>query len=337
MKRTLCITLLAAALMLISTLALAEEKPKQVTIGYLSLVNGQLIAKNLKYHEKEMGVPIKWVLFNSSRDVNTAMASGSLDFGNVGLPPATIGIAGGLKYWGIMNANILGAVESLVVRPGINSLKDLEGKTVVAPFGSTTHYLLLRALNDAKVDLAKVKILDMAPGEAMAAYIRKDIDAAYIWEPSLGKIVAQGGKILLTSAEMGKQGALTWDVITVQPEFARKYPEFVKKFIKSELRAIDYWKKNPGESAKIVVQELGGVSEEEAHRMMAGTTLLDVSEQLAPSCLGSSSKKGQSANDIVAVGDFLLGQGRIKKGVSLEAAQDFLHPEYMEAVKAEMK
>ncbi len=77
MKRTLCITLLAAALMLISTLALAEEKPKQVTIGYLSLVNGQLIAKNLKYHEKEMGVPIKWVLFNSGRDVNTAMASGA--------------------------------------------------------------------------------------------------------------------------------------------------------------------------------------------------------------------------------------------------------------------
>jgi taurine transport system substrate-binding protein len=337
MKRTLCIALLATLMMFSPILTLAEEKPKQVTIGYLSLVNGQLITKNLKYHEKEMGVPIKWVMFNSGRDVNTAMASGSLDFGNVGLPPATIGLAGGLKYWGIMNANVLGAVESLVVRPEINSLKDLEGRSITAPFGSTTHYLLLLALREAEVDLAKVKILDMAPGEAMAAYMRGDIDAAYIWEPSLGKIVGRGGKILLTSEEMGKRGALTWDVITVQPEFARKYPGFVKKFIKSELQAIDYWKNNPEEAANIVTQELSGITVEEGRRMMAGTTLLDISEQLAPSFLGNSNQKGQSAKDIVAVSKFLLEQGRIKNDVSLEAAQDFLHPEYIEALKVEMK
>ncbi len=319
-----------------STQTIAQEKPKKVTIGYLSLVNAQLITKNLKYHEKEMGVPIKWVMFNSGRDVNTAMASGSLDFGNVGLPPTAIGIAGGLNYWGVMNANIIGAVESLVVRPEINSLKDLEGKTATAPFGSNTHYLLLLALKEAGVDITKVKILDMAPSEAIAAYIRRDIDAAYIWEPSLGKVVAQGGKILLTSEEMGKRGALTWDVITVQPEFAQKYPEFVKKFIKSELRAIDYWKKEPEKSAKIMAKELPGITEEDGRRMMAGTELLDIHQQLSPSCLGTSSQKGQTANDIVAVSEFLLEQGRIKNSVPLKAAQDFLHLEYIEAVLSDM-
>ena len=337
MKRTLWIWALVGILLLVfNQAALAESKPKEVKVGYLSLVNAQLITKNLQYHTKEMGVPVKWFRFNSGRDINTAMASGSLDFGNVGLPPSTIGVAGGLTYWGILNANVLGAVESLVARPDVKSVKDLEGRTVIAPFGSTTHYLLLKALNDANVDLKKVKILDMSSGEAVAAYMREDIDAAFIWEPSLGKIVEAGGKIILTSAEMGARGAVTWDILTVQPGFAKKYPGIVKKFIKSELRAIDYWYRQPEESAKIVAKELGGISVDDAKRMMAGTELIGMSRQLGPGFLGNSKNKGASADDMVKVGKFLLGQGRIKNPVSLKTAQDFLHPEFLEEVHAEI-
>lgn len=337
MKRTLWIWALVGILLLVfSQVAMAEGKPKIVKVGYLSLVNAQLITKNLQYHAKEMGVKVKWFRFNSGRDINTAMASGSLDFGNVGLPPSTIGVAGGLKYWGILNANVLGAVESLVARPGINSVKDLEGKTVIAPFGSTTHYLLLKALNDAGVNLKKMKILDMSSGESVAAYLRGDIDAAFIWEPSLGKVVDAGGKIILTSAEMGERGAVTWDILTVQPGFAKKYPGIVKKFIKSELRAIDYWYREPEESAKIVAKELGGISVDDARRMMAGTELIGMSRQLGPGFLGNSKDKGGSADDMVKVGKFLVGQGRIKNPVSLKTAQDFLHPEFLEEVHAEM-
>ncbi len=156
----------------------AADKPEKVRIGFLSLVNGQLISKDQKFHEQEMGVPVEWFQFDSGRDVNTAMASGSLDFGNLGLPPVTIGVSGGMKYWGVFNANILGAVESLVARPPIAGVKDLVGKTVVCPFGSTTHYLLLKALNMNGVDPSKLKILDMSPSESLAAFMRKDIDAA---------------------------------------------------------------------------------------------------------------------------------------------------------------
>ncbi|MGJ3521857.1 ABC transporter substrate-binding protein [Nitratidesulfovibrio sp. D1] len=334
-KISLICALLAVALSIGPAYALAAEKPRKVRIGYLSLVNAQLIAKNLKLHEKEMGVEIEWYRFNSGRDVNTAMASGSLDFGNVGLPPVAIGISGNLTYWGILNANVLGAVEALVVRGNINSLKDLEGKTVVAPFGSTTHYLIMQAMIDAGVDIGKVKLMDMAPGEALAPFIRGDIDAAYIWEPSLGHVVANGGKVLLTSADMARQGYLTWDLISVQPEFAKKYPELVKKFIKSELAAMEYWEANPEKSAEIITEELGGISVDDAKRMMRGTVLVKLDEQLSDAYLGTSAKKGRTARDIVAVAKFLQDQGRIKNPVTLEMAEKFLHPEFLEAVKAE--
>lgn len=312
----------------------AANAPKKVRIGYLSLVNAQLLTKHLKLHEKEMGIEVEWYRFNSGRDVNTAMASGSLDFGNVGLPPVAIGISGNMKYWGILNANVLGAVEGLVVRDTINSLKDLEGKTVVAPFGSTTHFLIMKAMVDAGVDISKVKLMDMSPGEALAPFIRGDIDAAYIWEPSLGHIVANGGKILLTSADMARQGYVTWDLIAVQPEFATKYPELVQKFIKSELAAMEYWDADPETSAEMITEELGGISVEEARRMMQGTVLVGLDDQLSPAYMGTSAKKGATAQDIVKVAEFLLEQGRIKNPVTAKMAEDFLHPEFLEAVKA---
>lgn len=88
MKKCICVLLSVLFLLFAVHPLQAADKPEKVRIGYLSLVNGQLISKYLKYHEKELGVPVEWYRFNSGRDVNTAMASNSIDFGNVGLPPA---------------------------------------------------------------------------------------------------------------------------------------------------------------------------------------------------------------------------------------------------------
>lgn len=316
----------------------AASKPDEVVVCYLSLVNSQLVTKNQKYHEAEMGVPVKWVRFSSGGKVNTAMASGSCDFGNLGLPPSTIGLAGGLNYWGIYNANVLGAVEGMAGKKSIKTIADLKGKTVVAPFGSTTHYLLLQAITDAGLDVIKdkIKVLDMSPGDALASFIRGDIDAAWIWEPSLNKMVEQGGHIIKHSGNMGDEGYITWDVISVKPEFAKKYPEYVKKFVKSELKATDFWHRNPEETARIVKDELGGITVEDAKRMIEGTILLNIAGQLSPDMLGSSKKKGRHAEQVVAVSKFLVSQKRIRKAVTLEQARAWLHPEFLEAVHAEM-
>ena len=55
--------------------ASAQQKPDKVTVGYLNLVNAQLVTKALGLHEKEMGVPIEWVKFGSGGDVNRAVAA----------------------------------------------------------------------------------------------------------------------------------------------------------------------------------------------------------------------------------------------------------------------
>jgi taurine transport system substrate-binding protein len=310
----------------------AGPKPDKVVIGYLNLVNAQLVTKALGLHEKELGVPVEWVKFGSGGDVNRGVAANQLSFGGVGNPPATIGIGRGLPYKGIFALNMLGAVESLVVRESknINKPEDLIGKTAAAPFGSTTHYLIIAYLRAGGVDPNSVKLLDLSPSDAVAAWLRGDIDAAYVWEPSLNKMVMNGGKILMDSGTMAARGYPTWDVAVVMDEFAAKYPDFVVKFVKSECAAVDFWLKKPDETAALIAKELS-LPADDATRMMKGTKVVPCAEQATSAYLGTSKAKGKFVDTLVSTATFLTDQKRLPKVETRTTYEEFIAPKYLEA------
>jgi len=313
--------------------ALAEDKPALVTVGYVDLVNAQIIAKKQGLVEKALGVPVKWVRFDSGGDVNRAVAAGQIDFGSVGNPPATIGIARGLPYRGIMALDVLGPVEALVVRKdsGIKSVADLAGKKITAPFGSTTHYLLMTALKMDGVDPTHVKVTDLAPPDALAAWNRGDIDAAYIWEPIVGKMVASGGTILLDSGAMASKGYPTWDVAVVMNDFAAKYPTIVQSYVRAECAAIDFWTDHPKETAELIAHELSMPVDDTA-RMIAGTKEVPCPMQTDAAYLGTSAQKGKFVDTLVSTAEFLKSQNRLPEAGDRATYAAFVDPSFLEAV-----
>lgn len=322
---------LALSSLLLAASAHAQEAPPTVTIGYLNLVNAQLVAKGLGLHEKEFGVPVKWIKFGSGGDVNRAAAADQFDFGGVGNPPAALGVTRELAYEGIFVLNMLGAVEGLVGRKsaGVASVKDLAGKSVAVPFGSTTHYLVIAALRDAGVKPTDVKLLDMSPSDALAAWLRKDIDAAYIWEPALGRATENDGQHVLDSDQMAKRGYPTWDVAVVMKRFAQKYLAYVTRFIKSECEAVDFWLKKPEETAQIIAKELS-LPVDDARRMMKGTTMVPCSAQVTAEYLGTSARKGRFADTLLATATFLKEQNRLPAVKDRAGYEAFLNPAYLE-------
>ena len=312
-KRTLLAIIASTALV---HAASAQQKPDKVVIGYLNLVNAQLVTKALGLHEKEMGVPIEWVKFGSGGGVNRAVAANQR----------------GLAYRGIFVLNMLGPVESLVVRTSkqIEKPQDLVGKSAAAPFGSTTHYLIIVYLRGAGVDPTSVKLLDLAPSDAVAAWLRSDIDAAYVWEPSLNKMVANGGRILMDSGTMATRGYPTWDIAVVMDDFAAKYPDYVTKFVKSECAGVDFWLKKPEETAAIISKELS-LPLDDARRMMQGTGVVPCDKQLTDAYLGTSKAKGKFVDTLVATATFLTEQKRLPKVESRQSYEDFIAPKYLEA------
>ena len=332
---------LALAVALLGSVAAVQtaraEDPQKITVGYLNLVNAQLVTKNLGLMQQEMpGVEIAYIKIGGGGDMLRAIAANQVDFGGLGNPPAAIGMTRDLPIRSIMVLNMLGAVEAMAVRSsaGIEALADVEGKTIAAPFGSTTHYLLLKALADEGIDPARMKLLDLSPSDIPVAWARGDIDAAWFWEPNLGKVVANGGEIFLTSAEMAARGYPTWDVGVVMNEFAEKHPDFVVKFLRAECAGIDYWLANPAETAAIIAEELS-LPIEDATRMMEGTTMVPCLEQLTADYLGTPGAIGQFADTLENTAAFLVEQDRLPTLLSRDHFAARIDPSYLQTTLAE--
>tara|TARA_B110000259_G_scaffold39880_1_gene45514 strand:- start:4226 stop:5233 length:1008 start_codon:yes stop_codon:yes gene_type:complete len=309
-------------------------KPKEVTVGYLNLVNAQLVTKSLGLVQKEMpGVKINYIKVGGGGDMLRAIAGKQVDFGGLGNPPTAIGVTRELPIKGIMVLNMLDYVEAMAVRTSadIKNFQDLKGKKIAAPFGSTTHYLLLNALADEGIDPASMDIIDLRPSDIALAWSRGDIDAAWFWEPALGRVLKDDGHLFTTSGLMAARGYPTWDVGVVMNDFAEKYPDYVNKFVKAECDGIDFWLNNPAETAKIIAKELE-LSLEDATRMMKGTEMVPCEKQLTQQYLGDGSKKSGFVKTLVSTGNFLHEQKRLPREASVKQMSDFIVTDYLEAV-----
>lgn len=201
----------------------AANNPSTVTIGYQAGADDKNLVLAQKWFEKELaqlGIKLKYVQFNAGRDINNAFAAGSIDFGDLGDPPATIGITRGIAYEIYWLHNLIGESEALAVKNSANikSLKDLVGKRVATTISSTAHYSLLSALKLEGIDPKGIKIIDLNPADIVAAWQRGDIDAAYTWQPNLSKLL-NDGKLLITSRHLATKGAPTSNIGVVRKEF----------------------------------------------------------------------------------------------------------------------
>lgn len=330
-------TLLAAAMIIAaftgcsSNANSSSKAATVVTIGTQEMPNDEGIAKTEKYFESEMGVKVKLVSFSSGKSVNNALASNSIDLGLEGSCPAALAISNGIPVQVIWIHEVLGAVESLVVKNSANitSVANLKGKKVATPFASTSHYSLLNALKLNNVSDKDVKLLDMQPDDIYAAWQRGDIDAAYVWQPTLGKLLSDGGKILLTSGDMAKQGVITANVEVVRKSFGEKNPQLVTKYIKALEKAEDYFSQNKDHAVTTMSKALN-ISQSEALTEITGSTWPSGQEQISTAYLGTSKNKGKFAQTLKDTADFLVTQKSISSAPSESTFADAVNPSYVE-------
>ena len=327
------IVLLIAVILLISATACRaskadqtkeNKKVKEIKIGTMDLVNPDLVARKEKYYEKQLGVKVKIVKFDSGKDVNTALAAGSIDVSELGSNPTALGIGNGLNYDVIYIGDIIGSAESLVVKnnANVNSVSQLNGKKIAVPFASTSHYSLLNALKQAGLKESDVKLLDLEPNDIHASWKRGDIDAAYVWYPVLNNLV-KDGKILTGSDKLAKQGIITADLVVARRDFAKSNKNLVVRYIKALNQANDLDQKNKEQSIKDI-SEILNISESDAKFQRNGFEWIDGKKQLSKEYLGEN-----IANVLKNTADFLKEQGSIKKSPTLKEYKDHVQTKYL--------
>ncbi|MCY1359361.1 Taurine-binding periplasmic protein [compost metagenome] len=281
------------------------------TVAYQTTVDPAKVAQANGAYEKASKSEIDWRKFDSGAEVITAVASGDVQIGYVGSSPLAAAATRQLPIQTFLIATQIGDAEALVARngAGIDKPEDLVGKKVAVPFVSTGHYSLLAALKHWQIDPTRVTILNLAPPAIVAAWQRGDIDATYVWDPALG-VAKSSGKVLISSAELGKLGAPTFDAWIVRKDFAEQHPEVVRAFAKVTLDAYADYRKDPqawladkGNIDKLV--KLSGAKAEDIPLLLQGNVFPLAADQAT--ALGAPTTQA-----ISETARFLKEQGKVE-------------------------
>ncbi|WP_018547783.1 ABC transporter substrate-binding protein [Streptomyces sp. LaPpAH-108] len=292
----------------------SSGQSKRLRIGYFAFPSGDLLVKHRKLLEKALpGYTVSWVKFDSGASVNQAFLGRSLDIAALGSSPFARGIAGSspIPYKVAFVLDVAGENEALVARKklGIKDVAGLKGRTVATPFASTSHYSLLAALDKAGLEASDVKLVDLQPQAILAAWQRGDIDAAYVWLPTLDELRTTGTQ-LTSSKEIGSGGKPTLDLSVVSDDLIAKAPEVVDAWRKAEAEALRLLRSDPDDSVKDVATELG-ISTSDAKAQLSQGVFLTPEQVASADWLGTEGHPGKLLDHILDTGRFLADQKQI--------------------------
>jgi NitT/TauT family transport system substrate-binding protein len=235
----------------------SAEKITTLRIGYQPSTHQ--IAEMVAYEKgwwaedlKPFGITeIKEFQFPSGPPEMQAMVADQLDVAYVGTAPPITAIANGLDAKIVAGVNINGS--NLVFKPGETFVgpQSLEGLSIgTFPPGSIQDTVLKTWLTQNGVDLSKVKIIAMGPGDAVTAIEAGKVDGVFLPHPSPAIIELDGkGKDVMASGEMWPDHACC--SLVVSGKLMRDNPAMVEQIIKTHINATNWVNAHPEEAAKI--------------------------------------------------------------------------------------
>lgn len=290
-------------------LLVAACQDDSITIAYQGMANPWKHLIKTKAFDDISKTPITWKKFNSGAKIINAMASGDVDMAVLGSTPLATALGQGLPLKVVWVMGIIGESEALVSRKELTSLRDLVGKKVATPFGSTSHYHLLLALKNEGIDPNDVEIFNLSPSGIVSSWKTGQMDAAYVWAPALEEI-KKDGNVLVTSLDMANKGDPTFDAIAVREDFAKARPEFIQKLLEKindlhEKMAKENWDKQSPEVADIA--QFVGASKDDVMASLSGYEFPLASAQASKELLG-----GGLSNALLKTSKFLKSQDKIR-------------------------
>ncbi|WP_210367234.1 sulfonate ABC transporter substrate-binding protein [Bacillus sp. REN3] len=147
-----------------------------------------VILKSLGTLEKELegtGVKVEWKEFQAGPALLEALNAGSIDFGRTGDSPPIFAQAADapLVYVAAGYSKFQGSGILVPKDSPIQSIEDLKGKKIGFAKGSSSHYLLVKALEKADLDYSDITPAFLQPGDARVAFEQGNIDAWVAWDP----------------------------------------------------------------------------------------------------------------------------------------------------------
>lgn len=187
------------------------------------------------------------------KDRHLAIASGDIQCAATTVETWIVWNANGVPTTQIFQLDKSYGADGMVVRPSIQKISDLKGKTVAASAPGTAPYFTLAwMLKKNGLTPKDVKIVNLEPQAAANAMIAgtADLDAAMTYEPYLSAVRAkpEAGKIIATTLDY----PMVMDTFGCTPKFLSENPKAAKALADSYFEAVEMIKKDPAKSHEIM-------------------------------------------------------------------------------------
>lgn len=206
---------------------------------------------------KRHGAEVELVWFPNYTDSIQALSAGQLDANSQTWSDTLAPLAAGIPLKVVLVNDNSAGNDALMVVPSIKSFADLKGKSVALEQFSISHFVLATALARNGMRPEDVKVVNLAAGDAAAAFIGGRVPAAVVWNPWVNQIQASGkGKPLFTSKDMP---GLVPDLLVARAPVLNDAAKraTLLGMVRAWYKTVDFIAKEPQQAAKIMAKVVG--------------------------------------------------------------------------------
>ena len=229
---------------------------EEVTIGYLpSDHDAALFVADAQGKYSENGINTKLVQFNNGGDLMTAMASGDVDIGYVGITPVLSSIEKGVPVKVISAAQTEGSGIVVGKDSGINSVSDLAGKKIATPGeASIQHMLLTYYLEQNGMSIDDLKVSAMKVPSMNDALKTGKIDGMITFEPYVTIAEDSGADVLVDSSEILPNHPCC--VVVASDDFIKNHENETRTILEIHENTTAYINNNTDEAAGLLPDDI---------------------------------------------------------------------------------
>ena len=212
-----------------------------VKIGYVpSDHDAALFVADAQGKYAEKNITTELVQFNNGGDLMTAMASGEVDVGYVGIAPVLSSVAKGVPVKVISSAQTDGSGIVVTKESGITSAADLKGKSIATPGEASIQYVLLTYyLKENNLSTDDLNISAMKVPSMNDALKTKQIDGIITFQPYVSIAANNSDNVVLEdSADILPNHPCC--VVVASDDFIKNHEDTVKDIIAIHKEATDF-------------------------------------------------------------------------------------------------
>lgn len=276
---------------------------------------------------KAGGLELEHKVFSSTGEGNAALAAGRIDSINNVASEMVLFAAKGQDFRIVQVADSSMGGDGILARNSVKDIADFKGRQVAVEIGSVSHFFLLQVLQEAGLSGDDVKITNVTPDAAAAAYSSGRADIAVTYSPFLQQSnqAQKDGRIIFDSSKMPNA---IMDVYVFSTAFVQSNPQAVQAFVNGIYKAQELIKTNQDEAFAIAGKMLQ-LKPEEVGQELKGVQLTSREDNIK--LLSDTSSDTYLGKHMESLSNFLKDQDQIPQAMTLDQLSALIDPTFVKA------